>query len=407
MNLVLGYKKDFSTSQAEPNLGDVVTLNNNSVNIDNLDKLTARKVALLAKQVQDKYGFKLNLSEGWADGRGHDDGSWHYSGQAVDIAQDELTNPEVRHDVIRMGAELGLIPLDEYETRSANWTGDHIHFSDHGDPIPEGKGATRRWVSTDNPKMLEMSYAEIDRVCGNKESSTNEFYNRIIAELSKQSFSSETEIREAALAKGAPVGMVSTIVSRVYGNNLGIQRRDKNYNEEQEKKAARDARKEVYQYLWSNKDKELTTFEVDKTLENLSNLDPETAYTMRRALLGSSNGTVKKWAWFNNAETKYAFENVVGNPEDPIKGPRRTYTMEYVQKKVDEKRRNHPDEPPTPYEISAWAEEANREVVIKKGLFFDEKGRPNDSPSGIAGQDVNGVKIDSNGNTGLDEDDME
>lgn len=134
---------------ATPDIGSVMTRNSDGVNLDQLTDLTKTKLAMLSQWTYDKYGFYLNATEGYADGTGHSQGSWHYSGQAVDVAQDELEDADTRHAVIAKAKELGLVPLDEYETKSENWTGGHVHFSDHGDALPAGTGGSGggHWVS--------------------------------------------------------------------------------------------------------------------------------------------------------------------------------------------------------------------------------------------------------------------
>lgn len=96
--------------------------------------LTDQKMRLLDSEYYNKYGQHLYITSMKRNGDGS---SWHDSGQAFDTADDNLeNNKEARDWLISEGEKLGLTPLDEYENPSAHATGGHIHFSDHGDPIP-------------------------------------------------------------------------------------------------------------------------------------------------------------------------------------------------------------------------------------------------------------------------------
>lgn len=98
--------------------------------------LTDQKMRLLDSAYYNKYGQHLYITSMKRNGDGN---SWHDSGQAFDTADDNLeNNKEARDWLVSEGEKLGLTPLDEYENPSAHATGGHIHFSDHGDPIPEG-----------------------------------------------------------------------------------------------------------------------------------------------------------------------------------------------------------------------------------------------------------------------------
>ena len=97
--------------------------------------LTDQKMRLLDSAYYNKYGQHLYITS--MKRNGNPDESWHNSGQAFDTADDNLANnKEARDWLVSEGEKLGLTPLDEYENPSAHATGGHIHFSDHGDPIP-------------------------------------------------------------------------------------------------------------------------------------------------------------------------------------------------------------------------------------------------------------------------------
>ena len=99
-----------------------------------LTSLTEQKLNLLARDFYNKFGYNLDVTSMKRNGDGT---SWHDSGQAIDVANDLLANdPQARAWLIEQGEKYGLVALDEYTNPSANATGGHVHFSDHGDPIP-------------------------------------------------------------------------------------------------------------------------------------------------------------------------------------------------------------------------------------------------------------------------------
>lgn len=104
------------------------------VSSTDITPLTDQKMRLLDSEYYNKYGQHLYITSMKRNGDGS---SWHDSGQAFDTADDNLeNNKEARDWLVSEGEKLGLTPLDEYENPSAHATGGHIHFSDHGDPIP-------------------------------------------------------------------------------------------------------------------------------------------------------------------------------------------------------------------------------------------------------------------------------
>lgn len=121
-----------------------------------LTTLTEQKLNLLARDFYNKFGYNLDVTSMKRNGDGS---SWHDSGQAIDVANDLLaSDPEAREWLIKQGEKYGLTSLDEYTNPSANATGGHIHFSDHGEPIPG--------VST-----------QVDSAPSIDNSTANDFYN--------------------------------------------------------------------------------------------------------------------------------------------------------------------------------------------------------------------------------------
>lgn len=116
-----------------------------------LTTLTEQKLNLLARDFYNRFGYNLDVTSMKRNGDGS---SWHDSGQAIDIANDLLANdPQARAWLIEQGKKYGLTALDEYTNPSANATGGHIHFSDHGEPIPgvsSGNNAPIRNSASDN-----------------------------------------------------------------------------------------------------------------------------------------------------------------------------------------------------------------------------------------------------------------
>ena len=116
-----------------------------------LTTLTEQKLNLLARDFYNRFGYNLDVTSMKRNGDGS---SWHDSGQAIDIANDLLANdPQARAWLIEQGKKYGLTALDEYTNPSANATGGHIHFSDHGEPIPgvnSGNNTPARNSAADN-----------------------------------------------------------------------------------------------------------------------------------------------------------------------------------------------------------------------------------------------------------------
>lgn len=107
---------------------------------DAITTLTAQKLHLLAEKYYELTGEQPTVTSMHRYGNGN---SWHGSGQAFDLSDDNLeNNPDLRHQLEAYGRQIGLVPLDEYETQygpNSEYYGSHnVHFSDHGDAIPGG-----------------------------------------------------------------------------------------------------------------------------------------------------------------------------------------------------------------------------------------------------------------------------
>ena len=100
---------------------------------DTLSGLTETKLRLLDDMYYNKFGSHLYVTSMTRNGNGD---SWHDSGQAFDVATNELANnADARRWIEEASKQIGLTPLDEYEHPSANATGGHMHFSDHGEDL--------------------------------------------------------------------------------------------------------------------------------------------------------------------------------------------------------------------------------------------------------------------------------
>lgn len=107
---------------------------------DAITTLTAQKLHLLAEKYYELTGEQPTVTSMHRYGNGN---SWHDSGQAFDLSDDNLeNNPDLRHQLEAYGRQIGLVPLDEYETQygpNGEYYGSYnVHFSDHGDAIPGG-----------------------------------------------------------------------------------------------------------------------------------------------------------------------------------------------------------------------------------------------------------------------------
>ena len=105
----------------------------------NLTDLTEQKLRLLDRDYYNQFGRHFNITSMARNGGGE---SWHDSAQAFDAADDFLeSNAEARSWLIDKAKEYGLYGLDEYSNPSANATGGHLHFSDHGEAL-QGSGSS-------------------------------------------------------------------------------------------------------------------------------------------------------------------------------------------------------------------------------------------------------------------------
>lgn len=136
----------------------------------NLTNLTETKLNLLARDFQNKYGSPLEITSMKRNGDGS---SWHDSGQAIDMVSDILEkDPGARAWLMEQGKKYGLVGLDEYANPSANATGGHIHFSDHGEALkgrskPSGATNLRDQYETEDEYYSDLVAAKIEDVVNN------------------------------------------------------------------------------------------------------------------------------------------------------------------------------------------------------------------------------------------------
>lgn len=103
-------------------------------NLDNLNQTTKDKIAILDNWAA-KSGYGHFAITSGNDGT-HDDQK-HYSGQAVDVVNDNFEDNDIRAAFIAKAKSLGLNVYDEYDRNNwtANTTGANIHLSDDGSAV--------------------------------------------------------------------------------------------------------------------------------------------------------------------------------------------------------------------------------------------------------------------------------
>lgn len=132
-----------SPNMEAPNLWDYIVYEGGD--IDGLTDLTKQKAAIFAKNVTNRTGVKPRISSAKRNGDGS---SWHDSGQAFDIDNDEIFDENYQQVLREEAQKVGLIYLREVtadEQRQYGATGPNIHFSDHGDAIPYTFGDEDKW----------------------------------------------------------------------------------------------------------------------------------------------------------------------------------------------------------------------------------------------------------------------
>lgn len=107
---------------------------------DAITTLTAQKLHLLAEKYYELTGTQPTVTSMHRYGDGS---SYHDSGQAFDLSDDNLANnADLRHQLADYAATIGLNALDEYETQygpnGQYYGSNNVHFTDHGTPLPAG-----------------------------------------------------------------------------------------------------------------------------------------------------------------------------------------------------------------------------------------------------------------------------
>lgn len=103
-------------------------------------------------------------------------GSWHDSGQAFDISGGAMDDHDNRVKALEIGKKYGLVGQDEYEHPASTTTGPNVHFSDHGDAIPEGAGGG---VTTRTVHRKKHTAQDVDDVIQRWKVAANDYNNGI------------------------------------------------------------------------------------------------------------------------------------------------------------------------------------------------------------------------------------
>lgn len=83
----------------------------------------------------------------------------------------------------------------------------------------EGARTEQVWVSTENPKMLQMALSYLETRKGIQAGKAQERFKKIIADLSKAGYENKVTMRGAALAMGVPEEMVGEVVNKAWVNS--------------------------------------------------------------------------------------------------------------------------------------------------------------------------------------------
>ena len=135
---------------------------------------TMTKLNLLAKKHYDQTGEMLDVTSMKRFGDGS---SWHDYGEAFDVVSSVLEQDiDFRNKFIKESEQLGLTPLDEYASPSANATGRHLHFSNRDDNATGLSQYETSLSRTSLPSDVGLAYETIKGLGLNQET-LNSFEN--------------------------------------------------------------------------------------------------------------------------------------------------------------------------------------------------------------------------------------
>ena len=122
------------------NLGDYAGLNlegktwvrnNNSVDLSKATPQTIAGLNHISDWFFNRTGKQLIVTSG--NDSAHDEGKYsHGNGWKIDVSGNGLEDPKLRKEFMDYCKSLGIIPWDEYEHKSANWTGGHVDLTFSG-----------------------------------------------------------------------------------------------------------------------------------------------------------------------------------------------------------------------------------------------------------------------------------
>lgn len=151
--------------------------------VEGLQHNTWMKLQALAAKYQAQFGNDADFEPFYVTAasaqEGHNTDSWHYSGQAFDIAMDSLKrHPERLQWLQEHAQDVGLVPLNEYNGYGNEQyaDGENFHFSDHGEPFDESSMQGMSGGSTPGATYYDPEY----------ESKLNSQVNALIADGQKQ-----------------------------------------------------------------------------------------------------------------------------------------------------------------------------------------------------------------------------
>lgn len=145
---------------ASINIGEYVTTNE-GISLGGLSKPMSSGLAGLAKAFREAFPKADALNATSTDGGKHTEGSDHYAGNAVDIASDSMDDNEAERAWVKANAgRFGLRVYDEYENKSEDWTGGHLHVSLENENVAMGEGTPDEFVqySLEDKEAMKSAY---------------------------------------------------------------------------------------------------------------------------------------------------------------------------------------------------------------------------------------------------------
>jgi hypothetical protein len=138
--LGLDLKRQQIENNGLTNLGDYAGLNlegktwvrnNNTVDLSKATPQTIAGLNHISDWFFTKTGKPLIVTSG--NDSAHDSGKYsHGNGWKVDVSGNGLEDPNIRKQFMDYCRSIGIVPWDEYEHKSENWTGAHVDLTFSG-----------------------------------------------------------------------------------------------------------------------------------------------------------------------------------------------------------------------------------------------------------------------------------